>query len=90
MIFPDSLVDIARENIAKYASAKEIQDKIVNRADYWLGFDHEALSNIITSAEVPRAFDLSTSGCPVHGDTIFTVAGTYPWIVDPNCRSNVR
>ena len=90
IIYPDTLVNIARENIANYASAKEIRDKIINKANYWLGFDHEALSGIITSAEVLRAFDLSTSGCPVHGDTVFTVGGTYPWIIDPKKPLQVR
>lgn len=75
MIYPDSLVAIARENVGRDPSAREIKDDIVKEADYWLDFDHEALSRIITSAEVPRAFDLSTSGCPVHGDTIFSVGG---------------
>ncbi len=90
MIYPDSLIAIARKNVASFPSARKVSDGIVTRADYWLGFDHEALSKIITSAEVPRAFDLSTSGCPLHGDTIFTVGGTYPWIIDPKKPLQVR
>lgn len=90
MIYPDSLVAIARENVGRDPSAREIKNDIVKEADYWLDFDHEALSRIITSAEVPRAFDLSTSGCPVHGDTIFSVGGTYPWIVDPKKPLQVK
>lgn len=90
MIYPDSLIAIARKNVASFPSARKVSVEIVTRADYWLGFDHEALSKIITSAEVPRAFDLSTSGCPLHGDTIFTVGGTYPWIIDPKKPLQVR
>jgi len=90
MIFPDSLVEIARGNIARNSSARAVRDKIIRIADHWLKFNSDALTKLITGAEVPRAFDLSTSGCPVHGDTIFKVAGTYPWIISPEHPLQVR
>ncbi len=90
MLFPDSLVDIARSNIAQYSSAKAIRNRIVQRADYWLSFTEEQLSLLITSASVPRAFDLNTTGCPVHGDSIFKVGGAYPWIIDPKRPLQVK
>lgn len=90
MIYPDSLVDIARQNIAQYSSGKVVKNRILKNADYWMEFDYAALSKLITSASVPRAFDLSTIGCPVHGDSIFKVAGKYPWIIDPKHPLQVK
>lgn len=90
MIYPDSLVDIAINNIAQYSSARAVRDRILKRADYWLDFTDEELSRLITSAAVPRAFDLSTTGCPVHGDSIFQIRGAYPWIIDPKHPLQVK
>lgn len=90
MIYPDSLMKIARSNVTEYSSAKTVRNKILKNADYWLKFESAALSKLITSASVPRAFDLSTVGCPVHGDAIFNVAGKYPWIVNPEHPLQVK
>lgn len=89
-IYTDSLIEVAHQNITTYTSARSIRDRIVSRANYWLEFDDEELSNIITAASVPRAFDLCVQGCPVHGDSIFKSHGSYPWIIDPKHPFQVK
>jgi len=83
MIFTDAEVKMARENVAKYPQAKELQQKIIAAADPWLKWSDEDLRDLLPSAQVPRAFDLNVHGCPEHGDAIFNKGGTYPWILDP-------
>lgn len=90
MIYPDTLVLLAKDNISRYTSAKSLQKTILKRADYWLEFTGEELSHLITEASVPRAFDLSTVGCPVHGDSVFKARGAYPWIIDPKHPFHVK
>lgn len=90
MIYPDTLISLAKNNIARYTTANSLQKAILKRADYWLGFNDEELSKLITEASVPRAFDLSALGCPVHGDSVFKAGGTYPWIIDPKHPFQVK
>lgn len=90
MIYPDTLISLAKNNIARYTTANSLQKAILKRADYWLGFNDEELSKLITEASVPRAFDLSALGCPVHGDSVFKAGGAYPWIIDPKHPFQVK
>jgi hypothetical protein len=83
MIVTDADLAVARENIEKYPEAKKVLDKIKEWADPWLEWSDEDLRKLLTSARVPRAFDLNVNGCPVHGREVFNKGGTYPWLLDP-------
>ncbi len=78
----DAEVAQIRENIAKYPKAKEIADKIIAAADEWLKYSDQYLWDFIPTPEVPRAFNSSFEGCPVHGMEYFK-HGNYSWIMDP-------
>lgn len=90
MMYSDSLLSLAKNNILLYESANDIQKNILKNADYWLTFTDDELAALITTAAVPRSFDLCSEGCPVHGDSIFKVGGAYPWIIDPKRPFQVK
>lgn len=90
MLRTDADIAIARENMAKYPTAQAIADKITSRADAWLAWEDDALRALITSADVPRAFNVGTSGCPQCGQQIYEKGGTYPWIIDPKLPFKVK
>jgi hypothetical protein len=83
MIYSEADVALARENIEKHSEAKAVRDSIVSAADKWLEWSDEDLRKLLTSARVPRAFDLNVHGCPVHGAEVFNKGGAYPWKLDP-------
>ena len=90
MLRTDEEIALARENMAKYPTAQAIADKITSRADVWVAWEDDALRALITSADVPRAFNVGTSGCPQCGKEIYEKGGTYPWIVDPKIPFKVK
>jgi len=81
-IYTDKAIRQARDNIARYASAKELADKTIAAADAWLEWDNAALRALIPTADVPRAFNVGTAGCPTCGKKIYEKGGTYPWKLD--------
>jgi hypothetical protein len=90
MMYSDSLLSLAKNNVLQYESANVVLQDILKNAAYWLDFHDDELSALITTAAVPRAFDLCSKGCPVHGDSIFKVGGAYPWIIDPKRPFQVK
>jgi hypothetical protein len=83
-LFTDAEIAQARANVAQYPAARALMDGYIKDANYWVDWTDEALRDVVTSAEVPRAFDCCPAGCPIHGRKIFEVTGsTYPWIIDP-------
>ena len=82
VIYTDEAIRQARDNIAKYASAKELADRVITAADAWLGWEDPALRALIPDARVPRAFNVGTAGCPKCGKKIYEQGGTYPWKLD--------
>jgi hypothetical protein len=90
-LFTDAEIGQARDNIARYPSARKLADEIIASAAYWLAWDDAALRDLIATAEVPRAFDCCPAGCPKCGKKIFEVAkSTYPWIIDPRVPFKVK
>jgi hypothetical protein len=83
-LFSDAEIARARANVAQYASARKLAGEIISAAAYWLEWTDADLHALVTSAEVPRAFDCSPAGCPKCGKKIFEAAkSTYPWRIDP-------
>ncbi len=83
-LFTDAEVAQARANVARYPAARALAEGYIKDADYWVDWTDEALRDVVTGAEVPRAFDCCPAGCPIHGRKIFEVTGnSYPWIIDP-------
>ena len=81
-LLTDAQIEEARARLATYPAAKQIADKIISRADKWLEWSDEDLRALLPSAEVPRAFNVGTEGCPICGREIYQVGGTYPWLLD--------
>lgn len=83
MLLTDGEIEQARENVTRYPAARAIADKIIARADGWMAWDDAALRTLVPTADVPRAFNVGTAGCPQCGQAIYEKGGTYPWIIDP-------
>ena len=73
----------ARANIEGFRSAKSLLDGIVAQAERWVAMSDDGLLDMIPPATVPRAFNVSIEGCPVHGKKIYE-HGTYPWTIRPD------
>src|SRR5688500_4122526 len=58
-LFTDEAVARARDNVAKYASAKAVADSWIRIADEWVTWDDAALADLIPSAAVPRDWGVS-------------------------------
>lgn len=90
-LFTDVEISTARDNVANYPAARAVADKIIKKADYWAEWTDAALRDVISTAEVPRSFELCPEGCPVHGKKVFEVTGSfYPWIIDPKKPFQVK
>ena len=66
-LFTDAEVAQARANVARYPAARALAEGYIKDADYWVDWTDEALRDVVTGAEVPRAFDCCPAGCPIHG-----------------------
>lgn len=78
----DAEVAQIRRNIKEYPKAKGIAEKIIKAADEWVARSDQYIWDFIPTPEVPRAFNSSFEGCPVHGMEYFK-HGNYSWIMDP-------
>lgn len=72
----------ARKNVRESESARQIADQTLRLADRWAAFDDGRLRAFVPPPEVPRAFNSSFEGCPIHGRALFD-HGNYSWIFDP-------
>src|SRR5690606_31076181 len=82
-LYTDAEIATAKANCLQHESAGSIRDDIVENADYWLDFTADDLFVLMADARVPRGFDLSAAGCPVHGTHVFE-KGRWPWLIDPH------
>jgi oligo-alginate lyase len=91
-LFTPGEIATARDNVARYPRARELAESIRREADYWAAWTDVALWNVVPGAEVPRSFECSTQGCPIHGRKIFEVNGGafYPWIIDPKTPFKIK
>ncbi len=74
-------VELARTRCDRGGSAGKLREGVVRSCRAWMGFSDDELRLRIPPADVPRAFNVSTRGCPVHGKAIYK-HGTYPWKLD--------
>ncbi|MBN1901527.1 heparinase II/III family protein [Candidatus Sumerlaeota bacterium] len=80
-LLSDEEIARARKACVDNEDAKKIKDKILENADYWMTKSEDELRQLLPGPEVPRAFNVSSKGCPIHGKEIYK-HGTYPWILD--------
>jgi hypothetical protein len=88
----DAEIAQARANYAHYPAARAIAEPSMVEARYWVEWTDQALHDVVTTAEVPRAVELCNAGCPIHGRKIFegTNGSNFPWIVDPKHPFQVK
>ena len=87
----DAEIARARDNIAKYPTAKNLADKVIKTADEWVAWKDDDLRFLLTSADVPRAFAVNAAGCPKCGGKIIEKSGgDYGWIIDPKLPFKVK
>jgi len=80
MIFGE--LAIARRNLLQSEEARSVLGRLRKRVSPWLAMPEEDLPKMVPSPSVPRAFNTSFNGCPVHGSEIFKF-GNYSWKIDP-------
>jgi hypothetical protein len=85
----DAELAIARQNIERYPAAASIRDSVVKAAEKWADWSDEGLASLIIPPQVPRAFNISFSGCPVHGREAFKF-GNYSFSIDLNRPFKVK
>jgi len=85
----DADLAIARQNIERYAAAASIRDSVLKVAEKWADWSDERLASLIIPPQVPRAFNISFSGCPVHGREAFKF-GNYSFSIDLNRPFKVK
>jgi hypothetical protein len=88
----DAEIAQARANVARYPAAKAVTEQFMTEARYWVAWSDEALHDLVTTAEVPRAVELCNGGCPIHGRKIYegVNGSSFPWIVDPKLPFKVK
>jgi len=74
----DEEVALARSRCDSDRGAQSIREGVAKSCAFWMGKSDDEIRAIIPPADVPRAFNVSTQGCPVHGKAIYR-KGTYPW-----------
>ncbi|HVP11645.1 MAG TPA: hypothetical protein VMV94_10710, partial [Phycisphaerae bacterium] len=67
VLYNDAQIAAARQLCDTDSGAMAIKNRIVQQAAYWMAIPDEELFLRLPDSSVPRAFDVSESGCPVHG-----------------------
>jgi len=80
-LFTDQQIARARQLCESNKDAMALQRSIMSKAEYWVKKSDKQLRELLPDARVPRAFNVSTEGCPVHGKAIYK-GGCYPWKLD--------
>jgi hypothetical protein len=75
-------LELARRNLTQYEDARAILHATEKRVSPWLKIPEETLPGMVPPPEVPRAYNSSFEGCPVHGMELFRF-GNYSWIMEP-------
>jgi hypothetical protein len=89
-LYSDAEIARARENVKKYPAAKAVADGVIRAADEWVDWKDEDLRFLLTSPDVPRAFAVSTAGCPKCGHKINEKGGDYAWLIDPRVPFKIK
>jgi len=85
----DAELALARQSIERYPAAAGTRDSVVVAAEKWGDCSDERLASLITPPQVPRAFNISFSGCPVHGRDAFKFRN-YSFSIDLNRPFKVK
>ncbi|MBI2298368.1 MAG: heparinase II/III family protein [Armatimonadetes bacterium] len=72
---------LARQRAKDLPEAQALLKNLIAGCQNWLAVPDADLYWRIPDQSVPRGFDCSTHGCPVHGTKVFEF-GTYPWKQD--------
>lgn len=80
-LYTQQQLDQARALCASDPAAAAILAALEKNAAYWVAKTNEELRALLPDWRVPRSFNDSVNGCPVHGKEIFK-HGTYPWKLD--------
>jgi len=81
VLLNDGQIGRARRLCEEDENAKALKHRIVDDAAYWVAKFDQELHDLLPDCRVPRAFEVSTEGCPVHGKAIYR-HGFYPWKLD--------
>ncbi|MBN2564041.1 MAG: heparinase II/III family protein [Phycisphaerae bacterium] len=80
-LFTDDQIFRVRQLCDTDALAIALKRKVVQKAANWIEIPDEQLYWLLPDSRVPRAFNVSAKGCPIHGTAIYQ-HGRYPWVLD--------
>ncbi len=80
-LLTDEQIARARHLCETDEAATAVRQGICDAAAYWTAIPDGELRRRLPDAGVPRAFNVSTEGCPEHGKAVYQ-HGTYPWKLD--------
>ena len=80
--YTDAQLNALHDNLERYDAARRVRDALIRSADTWAGRSDEFLRTFVPPAQVPRAFYVNFSGCPVHGRPGRALT-SHPWRYDP-------
>lgn len=88
VLLTEADVDRIRRDCRAKARGEDVLAYAVQQAERWLAFSPAQLRDLLPDSRVPRAFEVSVKGCPIHGTAIYE-HGRYPWELDPERRFTV-
>ncbi|HID06542.1 MAG TPA: hypothetical protein EYP10_05275, partial [Armatimonadetes bacterium] len=74
----DDEIALARKRCRETEGGQRLLQRILRAVERWMKKSDEEIMWLIPNANVPRAFNVSVRGCPIHGKAIYR-HGTYPW-----------
>ena len=81
-LFSDAAIAQVRENVANYDSARKLAEPSLRGPTRGSSARTTSCCCSLPSADVPRAFNVGTEGCPKCGKAIYEKGGTYPWTIN--------
>ncbi len=78
----ETQIATARRLLQTSEQARRVAQETLTLAERWAALDDDRLRAMAPPTEVPRAFNTSFDGCPVHGRALFD-HGNYSWRFDP-------
>jgi len=65
--YTEARIQTMRANLEKHEWARKQRDDIFAKANRWARYDDEKLRTLVIPPQVPRCYEVSNQGCPIHG-----------------------
>lgn len=87
--YTDERLANMHRNVEQHEWARKERDQILERADRWIAYDDEHIRLLIPSPDIPRAYTVHETGCPICGEEAHR-RGRYSWHLSPDVPWKIR